>query len=161
MIVLHFINTSTNATNYLWNFGDNQFSILTNPIHEFPDEPGTYTTQLIATDNAGCTDTASVIIEVQDELIYYIPNSFTPTGDKYNEIFKPIFTSGFDPFNYRFYVFNRWGEILFETTDPLSGWDGTYAGKIAKEEVYVYLIEFKSSVTDARFEVSGHFSLLK
>ena len=58
-------------------------------------------------------------------------------------------------------VFNRWGEILFETTDHKIGWDGTYAGNIAQDGIYVYLIEYKSSVTDARFELTGHFSLLK
>ncbi|MFN5982990.1 MAG: T9SS type B sorting domain-containing protein [Fluviicola sp.] len=157
----NFINTSTNATNYFWNFGNTGFSILENPTHDFPSEAGFYTTELIATDANGCTDTASVIIQVEDEIIYYIPNSFTPTGDEFNEIFTPIFTSGFDPANYKFMVFNRWGEILFETTDHKIGWDGTYAGKIVQDGIYVYLIEYKSSVTDAKFEVTGHFSLLK
>lgn len=157
----NFINTSTNASNYFWNFGNTGFSILENPTHEFPSEAGFYTTVLVATDANGCADTASVVIQVEDELIYYIPNSFTPSGDEFNEIFTPIFTSGFDPANYKFMVFNRWGETLFETTDHETGWDGTYNGKIVQDGVYVYLIEFKSSVTDARFEVTGHFSLLK
>ncbi len=157
----NFINTSSNATNYVWSFGDNGFSVLENPTHEFPSVAGFYTTTLVATNADGCTDTAQVNIQIREELIYYIPNSFTPDGDEFNEQFLPVFTSGFDPQDYNLLVYNRWGELIFETRNHLVGWDGTYKGNLVKDGIYTYLVEFKSSVNDGRFQVTGHVSMLK
>ena len=56
-------------------------------------------------------------IIINDELIFYVPNTFTPDGDTYNQTFQPIFTSGYDPLVFSMLIYNRWGELLFESTD--------------------------------------------
>jgi gliding motility-associated-like protein len=159
------VNETTGAETYLWNFGDGTgTSVDINPVHAFPSlEPGSYQISLIAYSIFGCTDTALVNIEVQDEVIYYVPNSFTPDEDEYNPIFKPVFTSGFDPYDYKMVIFNRWGEIIFETRDASYGWDGTYAGAVGlcKEGDYIWQIEFKTTLSDERRKITGSVTLLK
>lgn len=159
------LNESTGAENYLWNFGDGTAtSIDINPGHFFPsDEPGSYQITLVAYSVFGCTDTATVNIEVQDAVIYYVPNSFTPDDDEYNPVFKPVFTSGFDPYDYKMLIYNRWGEIIFETHDTEYGWDGTYLGTagLVKEGDYIWQIEFKTTLSDARKKLSGSVTLLR
>lgn len=157
-------NGSTGATTYQWNFGDGYTSTLTSPVHTFPsDDPGTYQIKLTVYSAHGCWDTAYVNIEVQDELIYYVPNSFTPDNDEHNPVFKPVFTSGFDPFDYKLSIFNRWGEIVFESNDAQYGWDGTYTGSdgLVQDGTYTWKIEFKTKRSDERKLVVGSVTLIR
>ena len=110
---------------------------------------------------AGCSDVATLNVEVIEELIYFIPNSFTPDGNEYNNVFQPVFTSGFDPFNFSFVVYNRWGETLFESKDHTIGWDGTYDGKIVPEGNYTWSIWFRDSRTDKKYQETGSVMLIK
>jgi gliding motility-associated-like protein len=120
---------------------------------------------LIATTLFGCSDTAYSYIQVLEELIYYVPNSFTPDGDIFNQTFQPVFTSGFDPFNYNLRIFNRWGAVIFESADPATGWDGSYTlnGNVlpCQSGVYTWKIEFKSPENDEKQVINGHVSLLR
>ncbi|MDH4473213.1 MAG: gliding motility-associated C-terminal domain-containing protein [Fluviicola sp.] len=156
-------NSSLNATQYSWDFGDGSAgSNQTSPTHQFPDTgAGNYTVTLTATNANGCTDIAQAIITVNEELIYYVPNSFTPNNDGINDIFLPIFTSGFEADDYNLTIFNRWGEKIFDETDHLKGWDGTYAGNVVQNGVYTYRIEFKYAANDGREVVHGHVTLEK
>lgn len=158
-------NLSTGATMYEWNFDDGspintQFA----PSHEFPSSvAGSYEIMLIAISEDGCRDTAKVNIEVLDELVYYVPNAFTPDGDEFNPTFKPVFTSGFEPLSYRLTIFNRWGELVFESLDYNYGWDGTYPGSEGHVQVgsYTWKIDFKTTLSDARKVIMGHVTLLR
>ena len=159
---VNFINGSFGAADYAWNFGDGTTSFVENPSHIFDgSEEGNYTVQLIALSQFGCSDTAYAIIEVQEDLIFYVPNTFTPDGDNYNETFQPIFTSGFDPYDFNLLIFNRWGEILFESNNANIGWDGTYGGNLVKDGTYIWKIEFKTKYTDERQVHVGHVNVLK
>ena len=161
---VEFTNNSVGATDYMWNFGDESAnSTQENPTHSFPDEETAgYVVELIAFSEQGlCSDTAWQTINVQEELIFYMPNTFTPDGDSYNEFFRPVFTSGYDPYDFTLFVFNRWGEIIWESHDASIGWDGTYNGSIVPQGVYSWKIEFKTSATDERMMVTGHVNLLK
>jgi gliding motility-associated-like protein len=159
------LNESIGASTYIWNFGDGfANSTEVNPTHIFPsDQPGSYQITLIAISTFGCTDTTQVNIEVQDAVIYYVPNTFTPDEDEHNPIFKPIFTSGFDPMDYKMQIFDRWGEVVFETHDVEYGWDGTYNGThgLVKEGAYVWKIEFKTTLSDERRKIIGNVTLLR
>jgi len=165
--LVSFTNESVGADSYSWDFGDETaLSILTDPFHVFPDNSeANYMVTLIASTSFGCTDTAMVIIEVQEGLIFYIPNSFTPDGDIFNQTFKPIFTSGFDPFDYTLLIFNRWGEIVFESHNTEIGWDGTFGANkemgLCKEGVYTWKIEFKTIRNDERKMIVGHVNMLR
>jgi gliding motility-associated-like protein len=164
---VYFNNTSSGASAYVWNFGDStQLSTLTNPEHQYPfGVANSYPVMLIATTLFGCSDTAYSYIQVLEELIYYVPNSFTPDGDIFNQTFQPVFTSGFDPFNYNLRIFNRWGEVIFESADPATGWDGSYTlnGNVlpCQSGVYTWKIEFKSPENDEKQVINGHVSLLR
>ena len=161
--LINFTNTSTGATSYLWNFGDNTGStIQPSPSHQFPSETsGSYLVQLIAYSPLGCPDTAYATITVNEEVIFYVPNSFTPDSDDFNETFQPVFSSGFDPFDYTLLIFDRWGEVLFESHNAEIGWNGTYGGKLMQDGTYTWKIEFKTLATDERRVVHGHVILLK
>jgi gliding motility-associated-like protein len=160
---VYFTNQSENAETYLWHFGDGSGgSTSVNPQHTFPDQgPGQYLVTLYAYSEFGCLDTATQIVYVEDELIFYVPNAFTPDGDQYNNVFLPVFYSGFDPYNYTLYIFNRWGEILFESHDTNVGWDGTYGGNIVQDGVYIWKIEIKDSDKGRTTNHQGHVSLLR
>jgi len=164
---VQFNNNSINATNYSWDFGDNSsINYDEDPSHEFDAvEEGIYTVTLIASTDFGCTDTAQTTIQVYEELIYYIPNTFTPDNDMYNQSFKPVFTAGFDPFDYTLYIYNRWGELIFESKNALIGWDGTYGDGenviFAQDGTYVWKVEFKTSKNDERKIATGHVNLIR
>lgn len=158
------MNNSSGASTYIWNFGDGSGSSLSSPTHAFPSEdPGSYQITLIAVSDHGCRDTSRVNIQVEDVLIYYVPNSFTPDNDEHNPVFKPVFTSGFDPYDYRMTIFNRWGEIVFESRDALYGWDGTYNGTVGlvPDGTYAWRIEFKTSRSDERKLIVGSVTLIR
>lgn len=159
------MNTSYNAVNYTWDFGDGTpQSFETSPFHEFPSETaGSYTVKLTATSSFGCIDSTERYIEIKDELIFYVPNAFTPDGDNYNNSFSPVFAKGFDPQNYTLYIFNRWGEIVFESHDTAIGWNGNYGvnGDMAQDGVYSWKILVKRSDSGKHEVFLGHVSLLR
>jgi gliding motility-associated-like protein len=95
------------------------------------------------------------------ELIYYVPNAFTPNGDEHNQQFKPVMVCDYDPLDYQFEVYNRWGEIVFQSFDPNAGWDGLYNGRPAEEGVYLWRLAFKSMDKNDKKQLTGHFSMLK
>lgn len=160
------INTSQNAISYSWDFGDGSSqSTAISPTHIFPeDNIHNYTITLIASSSMGCKDTAMSIIKIKDDAVFFIPNTFTPNGDQHNQVFKPVFVTGFDAFNYEMKIYNRWGEIIFESHDVDGGWDGTYlfrADQIAPDGTYPWKITFKTSLTDEKITRSGHVTLIR
>ena len=162
-----FDNTSVGASTFLWNFGDGSAtSDATDPSHLYPsDVEENYVVMLIAYSPLGCTDTAYSTIQIYEELIFYVPNTFTPDTDDYNPVFKPIFTSGFDPYDYTLLIFNRWGEIIFESHNSEIGWDGSYGSnrefEMCQDGTYTWKIEFKTTKNDARRMSVGHVNLIR
>jgi len=158
---VNFIDHSTGAVTWFWNI-DGVNYLDQNPSISFP-ETGTYPVTLTVTSSAGCIDTLTKSFSIAEELIYYVPNAFTPDGDEFNQTFKPIFYSGFDPFDYNFTIFNRWGEVVFETNDPDIGWDGSFKGgnELVQDGVYTWRIEFKLLVNDERRVINGHVTILR
>lgn len=157
----YFTNSSVDATSYIWDFGDGDQSSNENAVHTYPAVPSYYTITLFANNDLGCPDTAYLTVKVKDVLIYFVPNSFTPDHDVFNETFQPVFTSGFIPASYKFYVFDRWGEVVFQTNETNEGWDGKYKGIAAQDDVYTWKIEFKESEAPVQRVVTGHVSLLR
>ena len=160
---VYFENTSSGAVTYAWDFGDaSPSSTDVSPIHIYPiNASGTYTVELIAYSPLGCSDTAYAEIELVEELIFYVPNTFTPDDDDYNPIFQPVFSSGYDPYDFTLLIFNRWGEIIFESHNADIGWDGTYGGKLMQDGTYTWKIEFKTNGSDERKVVVGHVNMMK
>ncbi|MBX7095758.1 MAG: gliding motility-associated C-terminal domain-containing protein, partial [Flavobacteriales bacterium] len=117
---------------------------------------------LTATSADGCIDSICKIVMIYDEFLIYVPNAFTPDPnyDQLNSVFMPI-VSGHDPDDYEFMVFDRWGELIFYTQMSGVGWDGTYKGQAAKQDVYVWKLKVKKLYNGEKREYYGHVSLLK
>jgi gliding motility-associated-like protein len=122
---VQFFNSSLFADSYLWEFGDGTTSQTENPNHLFPSDPATYVIILTASNNVGCQDTAALSVTIWQDLAIYVPNTFTPDEDEYNQTFKPVLTEGFKKDSYHMTIFNRWGEVVFESKDLAYGWDGS------------------------------------
>jgi gliding motility-associated-like protein len=160
---LNFMNNSLGASSYSWDFGDGGTSSEEGPNYTFAGNELGVTVVLTAISNLGCSDTAQYYISYDPGLVYYIPNSFTPDGDMNNQVFTPIFTSGIDIYHFTMYIFNRWGEIIFESNDPSIGWDGSYGmeGKDAEVGVYTYQVFIKIPNFDERKMIVGHVNLIR
>jgi len=161
---------SQNTIIYEWKISDGTNVSGPNPTYE-SSNVGCYDVLLIGTSVDGCIDSVSIqnlicvdnssCYEIEEEL-FYVPNAFTPDGDEFNQIFQPVFTSGFDPYDFKLLIFNRWGEIVFESNNASIGWDGTYSDSgIAKNDIYTWRIEFGSVNNDYRKVVVGSVLLLR
>ncbi|MDR0802181.1 gliding motility-associated C-terminal domain-containing protein [Fluviicola sp.] len=158
---IQFINHSANASSYIWLFGDGGTSAAFSPVHAYGPVTGDYLVKLVATNAFGCLDTASVIVRILDELIYYVPNCFTPNGDEHNNTFQPVFTSGFDIYSFTMNIFDRWGELIWESHDPQAAWDGTYNGTIVPEGAYTWTVTFRDSNNDKKYTAKGHLTVMR
>ncbi len=135
-----FNNLSQNATNWLWNFGIGSTSTVENPSYSFPSA-GTYTVILVA-NNGVCSDTVSELVDIATISTYFIPNAFSPNDDGINDVFM-IKGTGISKNNFDMRIFDRWGELIFESTDLTIGWNGwSHSDWMAQEDVYVYVISF-------------------
>lgn len=103
----------------------------------------------------------TVAITSCDPLIYWVPNCFTPDGNEYNQVWGPIFTSGYSQDHFQLYVLNRWGETVWESFDPTARWDGTYNGKPVTDGVYTWLIRFDILDNDDKKQIHGHVTIIR
>lgn len=158
-----FTNLSSGQLISTWNFGDGIILEESNSTFEYqyPFDEGNYTVELLVESQYGCLDSITQIIQVKGDVLYYVPNAFTPDGDEHNNTFSPVFTSGFIPGSYQFDVYNRWGELIFSSQNPEIGWDGYYNFVKCGEGMYAYNIQFKVSSTGELKSVFGHLNLLK
>jgi gliding motility-associated-like protein len=148
-----------------WNWvapgSDEGVSILQNPRLNYPDgETGEYMIYLTVTDDLGCTDTTSVKVIVLSDVLAYIPNAFTPDGDEHNQVWKYSF-SGIETSGFSMYIYNRWGEMIWESHDVNSYWDGTYKGHYVPGGVYVWRASFDVLNNAERRLLGGSITVLK
>jgi len=155
------------ANSWFWTFGDGDSSFAQNPSHLYSDT-GTYTITLIKENSFGCSDTAYATFIVEPSYDIKIPNVFIPNvngsnGGRYdpnnpnNAVFFP-FVEYVD--DYRLLIFNRWGEVVFESNDQLVGWDGYYKGELCQADVYVYKLELRF-INGQRETKVGDLTLLR
>lgn len=158
---INFLDQSVGATSWSWNFNDhlNSTSSERSPVFIYTDT-GTYSVQLIIRNQYGCNDTTEQLIRVEWEKLFYVPNVFSPNGDGVNDIFIPyLFNANID--HYEFYIYDRWGNLLFTSFDVNTGWDGTVAGKTnpAMQDAYVWKIRLQSGDNDKVYK--GNVTLLR
>lgn len=156
-----FYNNSINYSNLFWDFNSLTNSTITDTTITFPITEGSDITINLTASNPYCFDQTQRIIEIPGQLIYYVPNTFTPDGNLFNNIFKPIFTEGIIADSYHLSIYNRWGEILFESYNTNVGWDGTYGTRIVKEGIYVWVIEFIEKESKEKRQITGFVNLMK
>lgn len=125
-------------------------------------QPAEYLVCLTATDAHGCLDTLCRTVVINDVLETYVPNCFTPDADGVNDRWGMVSNIP-DIDEFELNVFDRWGQVVFRTTDPLGRWDGSRGngGDPLKQDVYVYSISFRSISTGLPTQHSGHVTLLK
>jgi gliding motility-associated-like protein len=154
---------SQNATKYEWTFGDGSKKSY-DPAGEHDYDPqltGRFNIVLMAYHTLDCVDYDTLNILYPEEVIFYIPNTFTPNGDENNNTFQPIFYSGYDPQDFELSIYDRWGQLVFQTKNPKIGWDGTYGDKILNDGTYIWKLGFKRNTTDEEFNQTGHVNLIR
>lgn len=140
---INYFNLTSGAQYIIWNFGDGDTSSLENPTHYFR-YPGTYNTELVSVSEHGCKDTASQFVTVKDEYTAYAATAFSPNNDGKNDEFF-VTGHGISPDGYHLLIYNKWGEIVFETKDYKAKWDGKIKGKIIEGGVYTWLLIYKNT----------------
>jgi len=157
-----FYNNSINAFSSAWYFGDGTSSNdnSSEVTHAYPYEDGNYTIILSVSSDFGCLDSTEISIQISGDPIYYVPNTFTPDGDEHNNVFLPIFTTGFDPASYHLVLYNRWGECVFESFSTDQGWDGYYGGIKVEQGSYSYLIQFFDKKASKIMQLNGHVNVI-
>ena len=100
-------------------------------------------------------------IELCPQELIFIPNTFTPDGDENNNEWAPVFTSGFDPYRFELLVFNRWGQIVWESHNPQSKWDGTYNNSKCQDGIYFWTVTYGVEDTDERKQIQGHLTIIR
>jgi gliding motility-associated-like protein len=160
---IRFTNTSLNAVSYEWDFAGLGTSTDVNPTFEFPDQlANSYIVCLVAMNANGCTDTTCSTVIINDEFLIYVPNAFTPDGDGINDFFFPVLNA-YDVNDLTFQIFDRWGELIFESDSPSNPWDGSVKGaaEMAADGVYVWKISAKDEFTREKKEFIGHVTLIR
>lgn len=157
---IFFFNTSleNNIVSWSYNFGDGVSSADINPTHTYLTW-GDYNVTQTITNEFACTNSTNLLIRVLPEFRFWIPNAFTPGNkDNLNDVFKPIV---FGVINYTFMIFDRWGELIYTTSDTDSGWNGAYKNKPCTDDVYVWKCEFKNIVSQQFESHVGHVTLVR
>jgi PKD repeat protein len=170
--IVIFYSYSYFADDYLWRFGDGETSTEENPYHKYEKE-GTYYVSLMVTTSEGCVDSASmatpVVVEWKTGDIKF-PNVFKwnetgPTGGQWDEGVYPGMDNVFRPFfenviEYRLQIFNRWGNLIYESHDLKKGWDGYFGnGNLAPQGVYVWKVNGRYADGDY-FDMVGDVTFL-
>lgn len=151
-----FTNASFGAVRYFWSFGDGDTSILINPVHQF-NATGNFQTCLVAYNQFGCADTVCQEVSTIVVPLLDVPNAFTPNGDGIND---KVFVRGFGIARMTFKIYNRWGQLVFQSADPLNGWDGRFKGVLQPMDSYGYTLEVEFS-TGARSTKKGDITLVR
>lgn len=140
-------------------FDDGSFSTAQNPIHHYTS-PGLYNVKLSIENENHCLDTIIHAIKIKPDFLLVMPNSFTPNGDGLNEVFKPGAIIGADEKSYGLFVYNRWGELLYEGHNLTVGWDSYVKGKQVQEGVYTWRVKIKD-LEGALHQYAGQVTVLK
>ncbi|MES2138311.1 MAG: PKD domain-containing protein [Bacteroidota bacterium] len=145
--IITFNDQSSSDVNYwFWDFGDSTTLApnILSPVHEYPkDASDTYVVTLIVHNADGCYDTVSHEIFIEPEFTFFIPNAFTPNGDKINDCF---FGSGVGIIKYDLWIFDRWGDMIFHGKDLNDKWDGKVNTGDKEPQIDVYV--WKVTLTD-------------
>lgn len=161
--IAKFTNTSFGAQSYVWDFNGLGTRTEISPSFEFPNEdPTTFTVCLEAENEFGCLDTSCKFLPLQNIYIFYAPTAITPDNDGINDGFRPIIL-GFEESTYTLRIYNRWGEMIFETHDVNESWRGNSNGGdyYVPEGVYTWRVEVKEKII-ANFEVfQGHITVIR
>ncbi len=161
--LITFSNQSQGAAQYIWDFGDQapaSNTTTTHTSHSY-NNVGDYNVFLVAINNKGCKDTVVHRVEITPDHAVFIPNTFTPDGNGKNDMFN-VYGVGIDEDRFKMEIFDRWGELIFNSNTFRKGWDGTVKGSSvdAQEGVYIYKI-LVTDIDGNKKNYVGHVTLLR
>lgn len=128
------------------------------------DEPGDFQLVAIGYNDIGCPGTPQIldiVVTQCDPLIYWVPNSFTPDGNEFNQTWGPILTNGISVDNFQLKIYNRWGAIIWESNDVNSKWDGTYNGFLVPDGTYSWVMKLDLLENGGIKLATGHVTIIK
>lgn len=151
-----FTNLSTNAVRYMWDFGDSNTSTEVNPVHQY-NKTGMYKVCLTAYNIDGCPAVVCKTAPAEVEPLIGLPTAFSPNGDGENDV---LYVRGAAIKTLNLKIFNRWGQLVFETNTQTKGWDGTFNGQPQPVEAYAYVLN--ATFIDGTSKVlKGNITLLR
>jgi gliding motility-associated-like protein len=133
------INNSTGGSTYIWSLEGTYLGNMDNVQYPITDS-GSYSFHLVVISDKGCMDSTDVTVYVKPGYALYFPNAFTPNNDGSNDVYMPV---GYGISEFEMLIYDRWGELVFRTTDLYTGWDGRYNGKAPFSDVYVYKVRIR------------------
>lgn len=153
----YFEDHSQDSQQHYYYFTDGTSTAERNVWHSYVESGWHYPYQVVI-NQYGCPDTSWQSLYVIPYTTIFVPNSFTPDGNGRNEVWKPVV---YDTEFYELWVFDRWGQVILNSTDEQASWDGTVGGNPSPVGVYTYLIKYVDHNTGLPEEIRGHFSLIR
>jgi gliding motility-associated-like protein len=151
-----FTNLSTNAIRYLWDFGDNTTGTEKDPVHQY-EKTGTYKVCLTAYNTSSCPSTVCKQAPADVMPLLGLPTGFSPNGDGENDVLY-VRCAAIKTLDLK--IYNRWGQLVFETRDQKIGWDGKFNGQPQPVEAYAYVLD--ATFIDGTSKVlKGNITLLR
>jgi len=156
-------NSQGNIVNWQWSCpgAESITSNGMNAMFTFPQGVvGTYYLNLTVTTAQGCSDSISLPLEIIPDIVFYVPNTFTPDDDEHNQTWK-FYVEGIDQMGFHLSVYNRWGEIVWETYDTAGEWNGMYGDQLVQPGVYSWTAWYKERDTDGKKIKQGFINVLR
>ena len=141
-VSFHDRTTGSSPVSWFWNLGNGDTQNVPDFVYTYNDT-GKFLVTLVVSDQYGCTDSAYDYVIVQPYSTIYFPNTFTPNGDWHNDVYK-ILGTGINAFNIK--IFDRWGKMIYTSSDMNAGWDGKYEGRKVQQGVYTYSVYYKDAL---------------
>ncbi len=157
---VNFTDKSTFATRWQWFFDGKGFASRQNPTFTFKDS-GLYNVKLLVANQFGCTDSITKRLDVEPRVTYWLPNAFSPNDDGANDVYKGTgIVAGIKGFDMK--IWNRWGELIFQTNNPNEGWNGqkNNIGDPSPQGVYLCVVTY-SSPRNEKFELRSYATLIR
>lgn len=153
---IEFIDQSMGSVLWYWTFGDGAISNVQNPENQYKNA-GEFTVMQKVFSVDGCSDSIYSIITIYPIFEVFIPNAFSPNGDGKND---KLYVRALNAESMEFFIYNRWGEQVFSTTNLNEGWDGTFNGEELNSEVYIYvgIVKF---LNEEKQTIKGNVTLVR
>ena len=144
-----------------WEFGDGGTAAVQSPLHTYaiPGRQRTFGVRYSVTDSFGCTSTAVKPVVIYTSCFLAVPTAFTPNNDGLNDYLAPL--NAVKATGLEFRIFNRWGQLLYASTDWKRGWDGRYKNQMQPTATYVWMLRYTNRDTGRRQEQKGTAVLIR
>ena len=153
-----FTDYSMDAEDYFYVFDQGFISTEPNFVHQYINEGSDYPL-LVVTNQFGCSDTARATVLIEPFEIY-IPNTFIPDDNTVNDLF--FARTDFEILEWDFSIYNRWGELIFNTTELSKGWDGDFEGMNSPVGTYLWVAKYRGCNSPIETKIlKGFVNLLR